>query len=269
VNRFGGDEIFPSSPSKVEGKMKRMMAIIGIVVSLVILCPAVVLASDPPDADTDVDVVVVTPGDVDLDVDVVAGGDVDVTIDGTNINSTLGGINYNLGLLGGDIAWVEYHLSLTQKSLDELWETYNAGVPLTQTQIDSLKSTTKLLSDAVAILIIKINQARLDIDNNYSAALKSLNDLQSSIDTLNKEIDGVNVRWDNLAVEFGTFVNDTRANIANLAGAINKLGSQLDEQEVRANHILNVAIGAVAVGGVALILGIVLVVKSLLQKPKN
>ena len=65
--------------------MKRLL--IAIVISLVLASFATpVFAQDPPD--TEVVVVVTTPGDVDLDVGINAGGDVDITVDGYDFDET-------------------------------------------------------------------------------------------------------------------------------------------------------------------------------------
>lgn len=234
--------------------MKRLLSVLGIVLSLVILSPMVAFADDPPG--TKVDVVVISGGDVDLGVDITAGGNSTVTIDGVDIQSTLNNINSGLGAVGGNISYLYGELWKAQASLESLWKTYNEGLPITQKQIDDMKQVINLLSDATAMLIVKQNTTNLDISNRYITTLRSLADLQKKIDELNSELGTLEAGQARFTTEFSTFASDTKINYETLVNAVNDLNVKAKEQKIKTDGAMRVAVIASVVAAISLILGV-------------
>lgn len=99
--------------------MKKKLLIIPILLLMPLLYASPVLADDPPD--TEVDIVVVTPGNLDVDMELDSGGDVDITIDGVDFQDTAqtaasayaGMFNMSNMLAGGAMSsvdwWRYYH----------------------------------------------------------------------------------------------------------------------------------------------------------------
>lgn len=127
--------------------MKRRLAIILLVLVCLALNATPVFAADPPG--TEVDVVVVTPGDVDLNVGINAGGDVDVTIDGVDFKQTTATANYAASK--AQDAYNRTRNAFTPWDFQYYWN-MEVG-PYVMGQIAELQGLTMLLLDAEAKLI--------------------------------------------------------------------------------------------------------------------
>jgi len=238
--------------------VKKLFSIFGIVLSLVILSPAVALADDPPaPPSTDVNVVVVTSDGVNLNVDISAGGNVNATVDGTNLNNAI-------GMIGLQICHLSDMIVLTQNNLKTLQTTEGIDIAAVQQSIGDMKQVVNLLSDATAKLIVTQGAMGQTIDNNNNTTLQSLVALQKGLNALNADIANLDSSLEteigNNQSAFNTFVTDTKTNYQTLVDAVNNLSQQATDQKIKTDGLVRdlIVVGSVTVVSLIIaILGIV------------